>query len=116
MTYDKLSRTITDSHGEQRVLSPKCGGFFELLMEAQGAIVTREQMRQSIWGHDVVSEDAINHLVCRLRKELKSLSEECPWTIEVIPKVGYRISVSAPLHDIKYWFNRCSTWFHEHFK
>lgn len=36
-------------------------------MENEGDIVTRTDMRQSIWGHKVVIEDRINHLICRLR-------------------------------------------------
>ena len=85
MIYDKPSRTITDSQGRQRVLSPQCGDLLDLLMENAGEIVTRTDMRLSIWGHQVVSEDRINHLVCRLRKELKSLPEPQPWQIEAIP-------------------------------
>ena len=106
MIYDKPSRTITDSQGEQRVLSPQCGDLLDLLMENEGEIVTRTVMRQSIWGHKVVSEDRINHLVCRLRKELKSLSEPPPWQIEVIPKRGYRLTTLEPRDNIPLWLHQ----------
>ena len=112
MTYDKLSRTITDSQGEQRMLSPQCGVLFEMLMDNQGTIITRDAMRKSIWGHQSVSEDRINHLVCRLRKELKALPEECPWHIEVIPKVGYRLSIADNHHHLKHWLHRWVEWVH----
>ncbi|PRO72613.1 hypothetical protein C6Y40_15665 [Alteromonas alba] len=113
MTYDKPSRTITDSKGEQRVLSPQCGDLLDLLMENEGEIVTRADMRQSIWGHKVVSEDRINHLVCRLRKELKSLPEPPPWQIEVIPKRGYRLTTLEPRHNIPLWLHRWIDWVHD---
>ncbi|GGF55204.1 winged helix-turn-helix domain-containing protein [Alteromonas lipolytica] len=110
MTYDKSSRTITDTQGVQRILSPKCGLLFELLIDNQGHIVTRETMRETIWQRQVVSEDMINHLVCRLRKELNSLEQECPWQIEVIPKLGYRLVTETHHHLIKAWLQRWIDW------
>lgn len=95
------------------MLSPQCGDLFNMLMDNEGDIVTRSAMRKFIWGHQVVSEDMINHLVCRLRKELKSLPEPPPWQIEVIPKKGYRLNSLEPKHNIPYWLHRWVEWVHD---
>lgn len=65
------------------------------LVEADGAVLSRDDLIQRCWEGRVVSEDAINRCIGQLRRLAKSGDEPC-FTIECIPRVGYRLLV-APL-------------------
>ncbi|WP_018981961.1 winged helix-turn-helix domain-containing protein [Salinimonas chungwhensis] len=109
--YDSATRTVCNSQGDRRVLSPQCALLLELFLTQDNHFVSRQQIRQHIWQHNIVSDDMINHLVCRLRKELKSVSVDCDWRIEAIPKRGYQMVINNMKHDFTYWLHRCSNWF-----
>jgi len=62
-----------------------------LLLEADGRVVTREQLRASLWpqGTFVDFEHAVNTAVKKLRQALED-SAEYPKFVETVPKIGYR--------------------------
>jgi Tol biopolymer transport system component/DNA-binding winged helix-turn-helix (wHTH) protein len=62
-----------------------------LLLEAEGRVVTREQLRSALWPKDtfVDFEHGVNTAVKKLRRALKD-SAESPRFVETVPKVGYR--------------------------
>jgi TolB-like protein/DNA-binding winged helix-turn-helix (wHTH) protein/Tfp pilus assembly protein PilF len=64
------------------------------LLEHPGDVVTREELRQRLWGSDtfVDFEQGLNTAVKRLR-ELLSDSAEKPQYIETVPRHGYRLMV-----------------------
>ena len=62
----------------------------EMLLERQGELVTREEIRARIWGDTFVDYDrALNTAIRKLRDALND-SAEAPRYIETIPKRGYR--------------------------
>ena len=65
-----------------------------LLLEAEGRVVTREQLRGALWPQDtfVDFEHGVNTAVKKLRQALED-SVEDPKFIETIPKIGYRFMV-----------------------
>ena len=65
-----------------------------LLLEAQGAVVTREQVRSALWPQDtfVDFEHGVNTAVKKLRQALED-SAERPKFVETLPRVGYRLLV-----------------------
>ena len=67
-----------------------------LLLEKPGELVTREEIRERIWGpsryHDF--EDSLNQAVRKLRDALRD-SASAPRFIETIPRRGYRL-LTAP--------------------
>jgi Tol biopolymer transport system component/DNA-binding winged helix-turn-helix (wHTH) protein len=65
-----------------------------LLMEAEGKVVTREQLRSVLWAEDtfVDFEHGVNTAVKKLRRALND-SVESPRFVETLPKVGYRFMV-----------------------
>ena len=69
-----------------------------LLLEAQGNVVTREEIRNALWPQDtfVDFELGMNTAVKKLRQALED-SAERPRFIETLPKVGYRFSVAVEL-------------------
>jgi Tol biopolymer transport system component/DNA-binding winged helix-turn-helix (wHTH) protein len=65
-----------------------------LLLEAEGGVVTREQLRVALWPDDtfVDFEHGVNTAVKKLRQALGD-SVENPEFVETVPKVGYRFLV-----------------------
>jgi DNA-binding winged helix-turn-helix (wHTH) protein len=65
-----------------------------LLLEAQGRVVTREELRQALWREDtfVDFELGVNTAVKKLRQALED-SAEHPKFIETLPKFGYRFMI-----------------------
>ena len=65
-----------------------------LLLEAEGRVVSREQLRVALWSDDtfVGFEHGVNTAVKKLRQGLGD-SVENPRFVETIPKVGYRFLV-----------------------
>jgi Tol biopolymer transport system component/DNA-binding winged helix-turn-helix (wHTH) protein len=62
-----------------------------LLLEAEGRVVTREQLRTALWPQDtfVDFEHAVNTAVKKLRQALED-SAEHPKFVETLPRIGYR--------------------------
>src|ERR1700686_1947540 len=62
-----------------------------LLLEHQGELVTREEIRTALWPDNtfVDFEDSLNHAIRRLREALGE-SAENPRFIETLPRRGYR--------------------------
>ncbi len=71
-------------------LEPRVMQVLIVLVEAAGAVVSRDDLIQRCWEGRVVSEDAINRCIGQLRRLAKSCDEPC-FTIECIPRVGYRL-------------------------
>jgi TolB-like protein len=75
-----------------------------LLMEHAGQVVTREEIRSSLWSDSFVNfDDSINSAIKRLRQSLED-SAENPRFIETLPGHGYRFAVPvehiAPLSGL----------------
>jgi TolB-like protein/Tfp pilus assembly protein PilF len=69
-----------------------------LLMEHAGQVVTREEIRSSLWSDSFVNfDDSINSAIKRLRQSLED-SAENPRFIETLPGHGYRFA--APVEHI----------------
>jgi DNA-binding winged helix-turn-helix (wHTH) protein len=62
-----------------------------LLLEAEGKVVTREQLQGALWPGDtfVDFEHGVNTAVKKLRQALEDKAE-CPKFVETLPKIGYR--------------------------
>ncbi len=65
-----------------------------LLLEAEGRVVSREELRAALWPEEtfVDFEHSVNTAVKKLRKALED-SVQNPKFIETVPKVGYRFLV-----------------------
>ena len=67
-----------------------------LLLEAEGRVVTREELRVALWpqGTFVDFEHAVNTAVKKLRQALED-SAEHPKFVETLPRIGYRFIDTA---------------------
>ena len=83
-------------NGTQVRIDPKLMQLLVCLRRAAGDAVTRDAIMRTVWGHEHVTEDALNRLVSRLRR-LLSDELSCEAAIETIPKVGYRLTETPAL-------------------
>ena len=93
MQYNPTLHVIAGPTGITSHLSPQCHKLINLLLEKEGELVTREELREKVWGHEYVSDDAINHAVARLRTKIKDVEGEGYWHIESFPGVGYQLCI-----------------------
>jgi len=71
-------------------LQPLCVRALALFAENSGEVVTREMLIKKVWNGRIVSEDAINNCVKKIRKALND-NPKNPTLLETIPKKGYRL-------------------------
>jgi TolB-like protein/DNA-binding winged helix-turn-helix (wHTH) protein len=79
--------------GGREVLQPRAMQVLVALAQARGAVVSRDDLIASCWDGRVVSEDAINFVIAKLRKLAQRTGG---FRLETIPRVGYRLT--APEH------------------
>ena len=83
-------------HGVRIKLQKQPFQILTALLEKPNQPVTREELRQRIWGDDtnVDFEHGLNAAVNKLRQALSD-SSEAPRYIETIPGVGYRLLIAV---------------------
>lgn len=77
-----------------RRLEPRAAKALEMLCEADGDIVTHEQLIEGVWGGRALSENSLAVVIGQLRRALDDDARE-PRLIETIPKRGYRLVEGA---------------------
>lgn len=80
--------------GGREALEPRVMSVLVRLAQAKGEVVTRDDLSAACWDGRIVSDDAINRVISRIRK-LSDLTEGRDFTLETITKVGYRLVVSS---------------------
>ena len=79
--------------GDDRVtLAPKVAELLVALVQAAGAVITREQLQRLLWPDTIVEEGSLTSHISTLRKALGSASDRQEF-IETLPKRGYRFLV-----------------------
>ncbi len=85
-------RNVVDD-GERSVrVKPKSMSVLATLVEADGAVVSREQVFAKVWPNSEVSDDVLTQSITELRKALGD-SARSPRYIETIPRRGFRLLV-----------------------
>ena len=81
--------------GERQELAPQPARLLELLLANAGRVVSREEIRNSLWGEDVHvdHERGINFNIRQIRAVLGDDSSR-PRFIETVPRQGYRFVAS----------------------
>ena len=85
-----FERHETTVKGQVVYLAPKEFAILKLLIEANGKVLSREQLLQMIWGHDVdveIDTRTVDQHIARLRHKLRSASER----IVTVPNFGYQV-------------------------
>jgi len=82
-------------HGEENTVLPEQSlRVLQLLLEREGDMVTREQIRKKLWPNDTIVEwdHSINAVVRNLRRVMGDLADQSRY-IETLKRRGYRLMV-----------------------
>ena len=85
------SRRIVAGPAGETSLEPRVMQVLLHLLDAKGAVVTRNQIFDECWGGVMVGDDSINRAIGRLRKVPAEVAPGA-FEIETIPRTGYRIT------------------------
>lgn len=78
--------------GGRDVLEPRVMQVLVTLARANGEVISRDALIEACWDGRVVSDDAINRVIARVRK-VAELTHGEDFGLETIAKVGYRLVV-----------------------
>ncbi|MBV1907790.1 MAG: winged helix-turn-helix domain-containing protein [Kangiellaceae bacterium] len=84
---------------EFRQIEPRVSALIYNLYLNKNSIVTREELINSVWNSQVVSNNALNRAVSQARKVL-SLSTKPSPCIETVPRVGYKLVIINESSDV----------------
>ena len=91
-TVNPIACTLScDDFSKQ--IEPKCMELLVMLIDAEGEVVSRADIMDSIWQGRYVTEHVLNNLVATLRKHLKDTDHSD--YIKTRPKRGYQLTVAA---------------------
>jgi DNA-binding winged helix-turn-helix (wHTH) protein len=76
------------------ILEPRVMQVLVALAQANGAVISRDELIERCWGGVIVGENAIQRVISRLRQVAATLGKGC-FQLETITKVGYRIIAPA---------------------
>jgi len=88
---EPASRTITDGERKRR-LSPRAMGSLLMLAQAEGEVVNRQELLDTVWHGVTVGEESVTTAIAEIRRCFSNRH-----LIETIPRAGYRITVKPEL-------------------
>jgi TolB-like protein/DNA-binding winged helix-turn-helix (wHTH) protein/Flp pilus assembly protein TadD len=91
-----LDRGALLKAGADIKLRPKSFKMLSYLVERQGLLVTKDELLSAIWGHTVVTEDAVTHCVTDIRRALHDQSKKA---LRTIPRRGYIFDLPVTASD-----------------
>lgn len=79
-------------------LEPQVMDLLLVFAERPGAVLSKAEIIEAVWGKVIVNDDALSRTLWKLRKALGD-DAKAPRYVETVPKRGYRLvaEVSAPL-------------------
>jgi TolB-like protein/DNA-binding winged helix-turn-helix (wHTH) protein len=80
----------------REMLEPRIMQVLVALYQANGRVVSRDELIARCWEGRIVGEDAINRAIGQLRR-LSAVDREASFVIETIPRVGFRLMAGQPL-------------------
>ena len=92
-TVDTEAPVLTTASGAT-TLEPRVHDLLVLFCRHAGRVVTRDEILTEVWRGGIVSDNAVNKLVARLRQALKDDSR-APSYIQTVSRRGYRLSATV---------------------
>ncbi|HWE47178.1 MAG TPA: winged helix-turn-helix domain-containing protein [Caulobacteraceae bacterium] len=83
---------VIGAQGEIRIQAQTMAALV-ILAQANGGTVSRDELVQSCWQGRVVSDDAVSRTIAKVRALAAATAPA--FTLETLPKVGYRLLVDA---------------------
>jgi DNA-binding winged helix-turn-helix (wHTH) protein/TolB-like protein/tetratricopeptide (TPR) repeat protein len=82
------------SNGVENRIEPKVMEVLIVLVRATGRTVTRDELIEACWDGRAVSDDAVSRVIAKVRQLGRGV-EPPHFTLETLPKVGFRMEVAA---------------------
>jgi DNA-binding winged helix-turn-helix (wHTH) protein/tetratricopeptide (TPR) repeat protein len=86
--------------GRSVTVEPRVMQVLVALARAGGGIVTRDELIDRCWDGRIVSDDAINRVLSRLRQRASEFGG-ASFSVETIARVGYRLVEARPGSDVQ---------------
>ncbi|HET9811200.1 MAG TPA: winged helix-turn-helix domain-containing protein [Sphingomicrobium sp.] len=83
------------SGGNSETLEPRVMQALVALARADGQIVTRDELIERCWDGRIVTDDAINRVLSRIRQVANGIGNDS-FGVETIARVGYRLVATGP--------------------
>lgn len=96
LTIEPALRRMSDGTGRSRKIEPLVMQVLLALVSADGATLSRDDLITACWEGRIVSDDAVNRVMSRLRRIFADLAGEAVM-LETVAKVGYRLVVDEPV-------------------
>ncbi len=90
-------RMLASDRGEAK-LEPRVMQVLLAFHDADGQVLTREDLMQQCWQGTFVGEDAVNRAIGELRRAIREAG--AGFTIETIPRVGYRLTLAPSIDQV----------------
>jgi len=94
LTVVPSRRELVRADGVREVIEHRVMQVLVALANANGAIVTREELVLSCWDGRVVGDDAINRVIGRLRKSAEGIGAGS-FRIETVTRIGHRLTATG---------------------
>ena len=92
LVLDLRNKTLTGPKG-QRFQSPKEAELLAFIMQSNGAIIEKSNIRRRIWGNITVSDNAIDRKLFEVRSAIKDVSD----TVEILSIYGQGLALRQRL-------------------
>lgn len=89
------SRRSVVGPGGTALVEPRVMQVLTVLADAAGNVVTREFLFHRCWGSRFIGDDSLNRAIAGVRRIASSVAENS-FTIENIPRTGYRLTETSP--------------------
>ena len=93
LSVEPVTRQV-ERNGSSETLEPRVMQVLVALARSGGAILTRDELIERCWGGAIVTEDAINRVISRLRHIALEIGAGA-FGIETVRGVGYRLTGAA---------------------
>ncbi len=90
---DVLAGTVTSKHGEVRQLRGKVMDVLVKLVEANGQVVTKNELMKAVWGSHCVTENSLNQAISEIRKVVGD-NHHHPRYVKTVHGRGYQLCAS----------------------
>lgn len=87
---DPASREVRGPGG-RATIEPRVMQVLLVLVGAEGAVVTRDELSRLCWNSRIVGDDALNRAIGEVRRLARSVAAE-GFGVETIPRTGYRLT------------------------
>jgi DNA-binding winged helix-turn-helix (wHTH) protein/Tfp pilus assembly protein PilF len=93
LRVDPGTRTL-EGPADSAVLRPQVMLVFMVLIDADGAVVTRDELAQRAWSQRFVADDSLNGAISEIRRALRKVGADGVELLTVT-KTGYRLAVRS---------------------